>query len=77
MGLIACEAQTMIETALNSHWKLKAVDSRYLKKFKEHVKVVDSLIDNPQIRRILLKIIINLIYLILIVYNGTQYIYIY
>ena len=61
LGKVVYEAESMIESALNDYWKLKALDS--LKgdglnmelPTEEHSKILDTLIANQNIKQILLK----------------------
>jgi predicted transcriptional regulator len=57
-GKVVYEAQTTIENAINNYWKLKAVDSIEISDElpkEERKKLLESLIDNQQIREILAK----------------------
>jgi predicted transcriptional regulator len=55
-GKVVYDAQTIIEKAVNSYWKLKAVDSLEtsddLPK-EERLKLIDNLLDNKHIKEIL------------------------
>jgi predicted transcriptional regulator len=55
-GKVVYDAQTIIEKAVNSYWKLKAVDSLEtsddLPK-EERLKLIDNLLDNKDIKEIL------------------------
>ena len=55
-GKVVNDAQTKIEKAVNSYWKLKAVDSLELSDElprEERVKLIDNLLDNKDIKEIL------------------------
>jgi DNA-binding HxlR family transcriptional regulator len=55
-GKVVNDAQTTIEKAVNSYWKLKAVDSLELSDElpkDERVKLIDNLLDNKDIKEIL------------------------
>ena len=60
-GKIVYDAQLVIENAVNNYWKLKAIDSLGISDIdnklpKEEVaKLMDTLIDNEQIRAIIEK----------------------
>jgi len=57
-GKIVYDAQTTVETAITSYWKLKAIDSletaNELPK-EEQQKLIDALLDNQEIKGILVK----------------------
>ena len=60
LGKVVYEAESMIESALKDYWKLKAIDSlegtlNMELPTEEHSKILDSLIDNQNIKQILLK----------------------
>lgn len=64
LGKIVYEAQAIIENALNDYWKLKAIDSILLLEHdgpnvelptEERSKILDSLMDNKEIKKILLQ----------------------
>ena len=44
-----------IESALNNYWKLKAIDSLEMPSREENDKVISMLIDNQEIKDILIK----------------------
>jgi hypothetical protein len=51
-------AQTVIEKAVNNYWRLKAIDSLEISNDlpeEERRKLIDSLLDNNQIKEILYK----------------------
>jgi predicted transcriptional regulator len=59
LGKVVYEAESMIENALNDYWKLKAIDSlegalNMERPTEEHSKILDTLIDNQNIKQILL-----------------------
>jgi hypothetical protein len=57
-GKIVHEYQLVIETALENHWKLKAIDSLDISKNlpeEERQKIIDTLFENPGIKQILIK----------------------
>ena len=57
-GKVVYDAQATIENAINNYWKLKAVDSIEIADElpkEERKKLLESLIDNQQIREILAK----------------------
>ena len=56
LGKIVYEAEAMIENALNDYWKLKAIDSLdgSINTTEERSKILDTLIDNQEIKKILL-----------------------
>jgi predicted transcriptional regulator len=57
-GKIVYDAQTTIETALASYWKLKAIDSLEMSNElpkEEQQKLIDALLDNQEIKGILVK----------------------
>jgi hypothetical protein len=47
--------ETKIESALNNFWKLKAIDSLEMPSREENDKVISMLIDNQEIKGILIK----------------------
>ncbi len=47
--------ETKIESALNNYWKLKAIDSLEMPSREENDKVISMLIDNQEIKDILIK----------------------
>ena len=49
------DLETKIENALNNYWKLKAVDSLEMPSREENDKVISMLIDNQEIKGILIK----------------------
>lgn len=57
-GKIVYESKVTIENALNNYWKLKAIDSLEISnevpKEEQH-KLIETLLDNEQIRGILIK----------------------
>jgi predicted transcriptional regulator len=61
LGKVVHEAESMIESALKDYWKLKAIDSlegdglNMELPTEEHSKILDTLIDNQNIKQILLK----------------------
>jgi hypothetical protein len=56
-GKVVYKAQTLIGQGVSYHWKLKAIDSLEMNSSplvrEEHFKIMDLLIDNPEIRGIL------------------------
>jgi predicted transcriptional regulator len=55
-GKVIYDAQTIIEKAVNNYWKLKAIDSLEVSNDlpeEERIKLIDSLLDNNQIKEIL------------------------
>jgi hypothetical protein len=57
-GKIIYDTQITIENAINSYWKLKAIDSLEVSDdlpLEERKKLIDSLIENITIREILAK----------------------
>jgi predicted transcriptional regulator len=57
-GKIAFDAQTTLENGLNSYWKLKAIDSLEVSNElpkEEQQKLIDALLDNAEIKGILVK----------------------
>ncbi len=58
LGKIVHSSQSRIDTALANYWKLKAIDSlkvsNELSK-EEQQKLVDALLDNPELRKIIEK----------------------
>jgi predicted transcriptional regulator len=55
-GKVVYDAQTIIEKAVNSYWKLKAVDSLDMSDDlpkEERIKLIDNLLDNKDIKEIL------------------------
>jgi len=58
LGLIVYDAQLMIGKAINTYWKLKAIDSLEIEHrlpADERNKIIDTLIDNQDIIKILVK----------------------
>ena len=57
-GKIVYDAQTTVETALTSYWKLRAIDSLEMSNElpkEEQQKLIDALLDNKEIKGILVK----------------------
>ena len=57
-GKVVYDVQTTIEKAVNSYWKLKAVDSLEMSDElpeEERLKLIDGLLDNNEIKEILSK----------------------
>jgi hypothetical protein len=57
-GKIVYEAQVIVENALQNYWKLKAIDSLEISNElpkEERFKVIDSLVDNEELKQILVK----------------------
>lgn len=57
-GKIVYDTQLTVENALTSYWKLKAIDSLELSTelpIEERKKLIDTLLDNAQIKEILVK----------------------
>jgi predicted transcriptional regulator len=57
-GKIVYDAQTIVENALTSYWKLKAIDSLEMSNElpkEEQQKLIDALLDNQEIKGILVK----------------------
>lgn len=63
LGKVVYYAQEVVENAVNDYWKLRAIDSLkvptdddndFLSK-EELAKIIDSLIDNQEVKEILLK----------------------
>jgi predicted transcriptional regulator len=57
-GKIVYDAQTTVENALTSYWKLRAIDSLEMSNElpkEEQQKLIDALLDNPGIKGILVK----------------------
>jgi predicted transcriptional regulator len=58
-GKVIYSAQTSleakIEIALNNYWKLKAIDSLEMPSREENDKVISMLIDNQEIKDVLIK----------------------
>jgi predicted transcriptional regulator len=55
-GKVIYDAQTLIEKAVNSYWKLKAVDSLEMSEDlpkEERLKLIDNILDNKDIKEIL------------------------
>jgi predicted transcriptional regulator len=55
-GKVIYDAQTIIEKAVNSYWKLKAVDSLDMSEDlpkEERLKLIDNILDNKDIKEIL------------------------
>lgn len=44
-----------IESAINNYWKLKTIDSLQMSLGEERIKLIDALIDNQEIRRIIMN----------------------
>jgi hypothetical protein len=47
--------EAKIENALTNYWKLKAIDSLEIPSVEERVKVISALIDNEEIKSVLMK----------------------
>lgn len=47
--------EAKIENALTNYWKLKAIDSLEMPSREERVKVISALIDNEEIKSVLMK----------------------
>jgi hypothetical protein len=47
--------EAKIESALNNYWKLKAVDSLEISSSQEHNEIISALINNQEIKSILMK----------------------
>ena len=47
--------ESKIESALNNYWKLMAIDSMKISSRQEHNEVISALIDNQEIKSILMK----------------------
>jgi predicted transcriptional regulator len=57
-GKIVYDAQTTVENALSSYWKLRAIDSLEMSNElpkEEQQKLIDTLLDNQEIKGILVK----------------------
>ena len=57
-GKVVYDAQTTVESALTSYWKLRAIDSLEMSNElpkEEQQKLIDALLDNPEIKGILVK----------------------
>ena len=57
-GKIVCDAQTTVENALTSYWKLRAIDSLEMSNElpkEEQQKLIDALLDDKGIKGILVK----------------------
>ena len=56
-GKILCDVQMTIEKTLQYYWKLKAIESIQTSDISEHdyLKLVDTLIDNYQLKDIFMK----------------------
>jgi predicted transcriptional regulator len=57
-GKIVYDAQTTVENALTNYWKLKAIDSLEMSNElpkEEQQKLIDALLDNQDIKGILVK----------------------
>ena len=55
-GKVVYDAQTTIEKAVNSYWKLKAIDSLEMSEDlpnEERLKLIDNLLDSKDIKEIL------------------------
>ena len=51
--------ETKIESALNNYWKLKAIDSLEMPSREENDKVISMLIDNHEIKGILINDLVS------------------
>jgi len=49
------DLETKIESALKDYWKLKAIDSMDISSRKEHDSIISTLIENQEIKSVLLK----------------------
>ena len=47
--------EAKIESALNNYWKLKAIDSLEMPSREENNKIISMLIDNQEVKSILMK----------------------
>lgn len=57
-GKVVYDAQTTVENALTSYWKLRAIDSLEMSNElpkEEQQKLIDALLDNEEIKGILVK----------------------
>jgi predicted transcriptional regulator len=57
-GKIVFDSQTTVENALNSYWKLRAIDSLEMSNElpkEEQQKLIDALLDNQELKGILVK----------------------
>lgn len=57
-GKIVVDAQTTVENALTSYWKLRAIDSLEMSNElpkEEQQKLIDTLLDNQELKGILVK----------------------
>ena len=57
-GKVVYDAQTTVESALTSYWKLRAIDSLEMSNElpkEEQQKLIDALLDNQEIKGILVK----------------------
>ena len=57
-GKIVYDAQTTVESALTSYWKLRAIDSLEMSNElpkEEQQKLIDTLLDNQELKGILVK----------------------
>jgi predicted transcriptional regulator len=54
-GEVVYSTEKVLETALDSYWKLKAIDSLQGWQEEEWNKIVDTLIDNHQLKEIMLS----------------------
>ena len=57
-GKIVIDAQTTVENALKSYWKLRAIDSLEMSNElpkEEQQKLIDTLLDNQELKGILVK----------------------
>lgn len=57
-GKIVYDSQTTVQNALNNYWKLKAIDSLEMSNElpkEEQQKLIETLVDNEEIRGILVK----------------------
>ena len=59
LGKILYDSHSIIEKAQENYWKLKAIDSLEIAHNtlpqEEHSKIIDTLIDNHEIKEILVK----------------------
>ena len=57
-GKVVFDAQTTVESALTSYWKLRAIDSLEMSNElpkEEQKKLIDALLDNQELKGILVK----------------------
>jgi hypothetical protein len=57
-GKVVFDAQTTVEHALTSYWKLRAIDSLEMSNElpkEEQRKLIDALLDNQELKGILVK----------------------